>query len=304
MRRRRFWCRSSRRFMRRCRVLVRSCARMRRSRFRGRRRSSRCLIVSRRCGVFRRGWPRRTCRSRCSLFIRVTRRTRDVVVGWRRGVLRSGRPSCVWPRCSLFVGSTRRTRHIVVRRRRSGMGVVCWLRSTGSLRLCRVRGRWFIRRSDGLRGYYPVTAKHAGPCSRSNCRLSVIHRRQQLPVAGRRSFVLGLFRRRFDMALMRRRLFGRRSMGLDSTLAAIESDMVVVDDHRFVVDVGHVDRGHIVHATVVIERSASPVASLVPDAAVPEAIVDASIEANRRPPVAGVPGIDSASPTPISGCPK
>src|SRR6266567_7902883 len=63
----------------------------------------------------------------------------------------------------------------------------------------------------------------------------------------------------------------------------------------------HVDVGY---RRVVIEGPAIPVASRVSDTEIAEAVVDTSVKADVRPPVAGVPDEDGACPSPIARRPQ
>src|SRR5579863_1683275 len=107
------------------------------------------------------------------------------------------------------------------------------------------------------------------------------------------------------------RLAGRRLLRgcrprLDSTLAAVVADMVHRDvvHHSGVVHVRYMHRANVVHAAVVIEPAVAPVSALVPNPAIAVTVVNASVEANRRPPVAGMPEERAASPSPITGSPQ
>ena len=54
---------------------------------------------------------------------------------------------------------------------------------------------------------------------------------------------------------------------------------------------------------VVIERAASPIAAPVAITGIPKAVVNASVEADHRPPIASVPDIHAVCPAPIAGGP-
>lgn len=71
-----------------------------------------------------------------------------------------------------------------------------------------------------------------------------------------------------------------------------------------VVDVVN-DRGiDIVHGAVVVELPSAPVSSLITAAHIPEAVIDTTIEADMRTPVAVAPAIAIADERPIRWCPE
>src|SRR5271165_5815103 len=47
-----------------------------------------------------------------------------------------------------------------------------------------------------------------------------------------------------------------------------------------------------------------PISALIADTTIAEAVVDATVEANMRPPVALIPGKSIAAPAPITGSPE
>src|SRR5690348_4274313 len=92
-----------------------------------------------------------------------------------------------------------------------------------------------------------------------------------------------------------------------TSLAAIEADAVdggVVHDDRLVVDVRDVDVADVVNGPVVIEVTVAPVTAFVALARVPEAVVDAAIEADRRAPVAAMPYVAAVAPAPPARRPQ
>src|SRR5271165_2173418 len=93
---------------------------------------------------------------------------------------------------------------------------------------------------------------------------------------------------------------------VDAAVAAIEADAIrfVIVNHGAVVNIVNVVDVHVVHAAVVEKVAAVPVATLVAESAVAEAIINSAIEADVRAPVTSVPEISSAAPAPISGSPE
>ena len=70
---------------------------------------------------------------------------------------------------------------------------------------------------------------------------------------------------------------------------------VYVSNHRLI---------HIIHGTVVVERTVVPISSGVADPDIAETIVDATIKSDLRAPVASMPDINTVAPTPVSRGPK
>src|SRR5580692_8685797 len=111
------------------------------------------------------------------------------------------------------------------------------------------------------------------------------------------------------------RLCGRcRSMTLfccgrassNSTGAAVIADTVDrgVVDYGLVVNIVNVCDVDVVHGAVVVEGSVIPISTLVADTTIAEAVVDATVEADVRTPIAAIPSIGVAAPTPITGSPE
>src|SRR5580693_4171949 len=108
------------------------------------------------------------------------------------------------------------------------------------------------------------------------------------------------------MVAIRCHFSGSRT-SVNAATAAIEADAIhvrVIVDHCAVIYVVYVGDVHVVHATVVEEMAAVPVATLVAEAAVPETVVNTAIEANVRAPVTGVPEISAATPAPVARRPQ
>src|SRR5579863_6210360 len=105
---------------------------------------------------------------------------------------------------------------------------------------------------------------------------------------------------------MGRGLFRRGRARPGTTISAVIADVVVrsVVDDGLVIDVVNVGDIHIIHRAVVIEASVSPISALIADATVTKAVVNATVEADVRTPVAIVPGISIVAPAPISGSPE
>jgi hypothetical protein len=90
----------------------------------------------------------------------------------------------------------------------------------------------------------------------------------------------------------------------DAASASVVGDAgVVVDDDRTVVDVGDT-RVDAVNGAIVVEVIAVPVAAVIADAGVSEAVVDAAVEADVRAPEATVKAPAVAIPAPVAGGPE
>src|SRR5580698_3379383 len=100
--------------------------------------------------------------------------------------------------------------------------------------------------------------------------------------------------------------FCRGGAGVDPASAAVIAHIVdggIVDD-GLVVNVGNVGFADVIHREVVAEGSIVPISAFIADTTVAEAIVDATVEADMRAPVAAIPGEGAAAPSPITGGPE
>src|SRR5580700_3460517 len=91
----------------------------------------------------------------------------------------------------------------------------------------------------------------------------------------------------------------------DAAVAAVVADTgIVVHDDRLVIDIGHVGDVYVSDAPVVEKSVTSPLTAEKSDARVAKAVVDATVKADVRTPVAAVPNVESIIPTPIAGSPE
>src|ERR1700674_3213731 len=106
-----------------------------------------------------------------------------------------------------------------------------------------------------------------------------------------------------SMTLVCRGRFCCGRAGISSTSATVIADMVHcgVVDYGLVVNIVNVRDVHVVHRAVVVESSVIPISTLIADTTIAEAVVDATVEADMRTPVAAIPSIGVAAPTPITG---
>ena len=100
-------------------------------------------------------------------------------------------------------------------------------------------------------------------------------------------------------------LIPRTGPGIDATVAAVIADVV----NRGFVDYGlvvHMNVGdvNVIDGTVVVKGAIVPISTLISDTTISVAVIDATIEANVRPPVAGIPSVGVAAPTPIARSPE
>src|SRR5579871_564182 len=103
------------------------------------------------------------------------------------------------------------------------------------------------------------------------------------------------------------RFFLRRRMSLHTAGSAVVTDVVhrsVVHHDRLVVDIGHIGYADVSDTTVVVKPASAPFAPDKSHADVAKTVINASVEAHVRPPVAGMPRVESAAPSPIAGGPK
>jgi hypothetical protein len=163
-----------------------------------------------------------------------------------------------------------------------------------------------VRRSRLLGRYHPMTAKLCGFRSCGDCRPPVVYGRQKCVVGAGSVHMLGLQCRWLPVLLVCRGLFCRGRSGANSTGAAVIADMVHrgVVDYGLVVNVVNVGDVHVIHRAVVVEGSVIPISTLVADTTIAEAVVDATVESHVRTPVAAIPGVGVAAPTPIAGGPE
>jgi hypothetical protein len=109
-----------------------------------------------------------------------------------------------------------------------------------------------------------------------------------------------------DVVLTHGNFFSSGRPGGDSASASVKADAVHagVVDYCPVVNVVNVGDVHVVHCAVVVEGAVVPVSALIADTPIAEAVIDAAIETDMRPPVAGVPDIEAFTPTPIARGPE
>src|SRR5262245_2319351 len=108
------------------------------------------------------------------------------------------------------------------------------------------------------------------------------------------------------MLVLQGSLLLRRWLGLEAVRSTVVADVGHGDiiDHGLAVDVGDLDRTEARDGGVVDENAVPPVAAVVADPGIAEAIVDAAVEADPRPPISSAPHIDTVVPGPIARGPQ
>jgi hypothetical protein len=116
--------------------------------------------------------------------------------------------------------------------------------------------------------------------------------------------MFALNRRGRSVALMREGLLPGGGTRFDAAATAVIADASGVLNNLlsiYVVDDRCVD---VVHLTVIKKASAVPITAGITVADVAIAVVDASIEADLRVPVASIPEVNPVAPTPVSRSPQ
>ena len=107
-------------------------------------------------------------------------------------------------------------------------------------------------------------------------------------------FMLLLCRYRRNVALVRKFLLLSCRPRSDSTFAAVKAHMADVADHRLLIHVVDDVHVHVVHAAVVEKMPTCPITACVSVADIAKAVVDSTVEADLRSPVAGVPHVGAS----------
>lgn len=134
----------------------------------------------------------------------------------------------------------------------------------------------------------------------------MVHRSELIAILPRRALVLSLRGRCIHVPVAIGGHLSSTRTRIDSAAAAVKAhaiDLAIVD-HRFVVHVMNVRDVYVVYRAVVEEMTAVPVSAFVSKPAVPEAVVNAAVEADMRSPETCMPEIAAAAPAPIAGSPQ
>src|SRR5580658_2414783 len=172
---------------------------------------------------------------------------------------------------------------------------------SGPLGLCASRGR-LIGRRRRLGRHYARSTEFARFRGGRDRRLAMIHRLVQLMVAAGALNMLSLHRGWRGMSFTSGLLFHRSRTSGQSPGASVVAHIYVIDGHVLGIDVG--DVRDVVHGSVVEECSTFPIAALIADATVAEAVVDAAIESHFRAPVTFVKSELATAPAPVTRGPE
>ena len=148
-----------------------------------------------------------------------------------------------------------------------------------------------------------MAAEICRPGSRRYSRTPVILRSEVLPVLSRRVFMLHLRRQRGLVGLAGVPFFFCSGSRLDAA-SPVKCNVILVHNDRPVIDAGYIGDADIRDGPVIEELVSAPLATGKSDAGISEPIVNTAVEPNVRPPISGVPDIQSAAPAPISGRPQ
>lgn len=249
-----------------------------------------------------------------------------------RGMRSRGRMINLWPwlivrmhlRLRMTYRRTRRTIHYRTRRmtcRRVArmihrcMRRMVHRRIVGMIHRRRIMvpcGRRIIMRRVGRCTYMPCTRRRMivvechRPRYRGRSRTPMIHIGKSTPVLVRRLLMLRLHRGGRDVMLIHRLRLLRRGSRLYTIGPTIEArPAIVVNNHRSV-DIGIVNDGSIYpgDCRIVTEMSSIPFPTAISYATITTPIINAAIEPYVRAPISGMPGIDTAAPTPIPRGPQ
>ena len=137
-----------------------------------------------------------------------------------------------------------------------------------------------IRPSCGFGRCRATVIKISGPRCRGDARLAHVRRRALLRVGSGRLRMLSLSRYRRDMSVPRRRLFLSCWASVDSTVAAVIADVVLVVVPRgAVVNIVNIVDVHVAHRTVIKKVSAVPTPAFKAHTEIAEAVIDPAVEA-------------------------
>jgi len=221
------------------------------------------------------------------------------------------RPALGWlaivrPRSSSFVRGRIIFSLIFVGARRSYF-VLGWFILSRFVHGCLVLSRWRLIRCSRLLGRDCSPAgKLAGFGSGGDCRPPLVHRREKRVIGACRLHMLSLERGWLRVLRMRISLLRRGRTRTDSSRAAVVADMVHRGgiDYGLAVNIVNHCSVHVIHRGVVAEVSVIPISASVARTAVAEAVVHAAVKADFRAPIAAIPGVGIAAPTPIARSPE
>jgi len=110
------------------------------------------------------------------------------------------------------------------------------------------------------------------------------------------------------MALAHRGLLSGSRMGVDAADTAIKTDSAArwIADYPSIsiVDVSDARMAQIIDLAVIIKSMVAPIPAVVSAPEISEAVVDATIEPDLRPPISGVENVKPTDPSPPGWGPK
>src|SRR5580704_12054805 len=137
-----------------------------------------------------------------------------------------------------------------------------------------------------------------------HCRMSVVHGSELAAIGARRILMLALRGHRWGMALMSKLFLRGRRTSRDTAMPAVIADVAAVLDNRLLINIVDNVDVHIIHPAVIEKVAAVPVTTGIAGADVTKSVVDSTVEADLRAPVAGIPKIGAVNPTPVTRRPE
>ena len=140
---------------------------------------------------------------------------------------------------------------------------------------------------------------------RNVTRAAVIHGGELSTVLSGRALVSKLIGRGLEVLFAHGHLLPGSGASRDPARTVVTDpiDNGVVDDSAVDVDVADDGGVYVRDRGVVVEGSADPGAPDEADADIAEAVINAAIVSNMRTPIAGMPHVNAAAPTPVTGRP-
>ncbi len=224
-------------------------------------------------------------------------RMRNGIVGVRN-IVRGGRALSFRVAGMAGVRTLWRPRHVTVVRPRIVRAVlVIRLRSSH---------RRIVRHGRILRCYHARSVKGRRFRGCRYLRTSMIDRCPLGAIRACHLLMLSLRRRWSKVPLSQGRFLRSIGMGFDSAMATVIADAIYSDVVHYcpvvnVVDLSHV---HAIDGAVVIKISTVPVSAFIAVTVVAVTVVDATIKADLRAPVSGMPEVGVSSPSPVAGRPQ
>jgi hypothetical protein len=183
--------------------------------------------------------------------------------------------------------------------------LTAWLLSRGRLPACshsrKCSCSWYVRKV----GCWGSICRRQGACRRQRLRAPVVYGGELRPIALSLAHVVHLLWHRGYPLLSQNCQFRRRGTDAETASPTVITNFNFSDVcDSIVVDVVNNCSVHVVHRSVVGERASVPIPSLIPAAPIAEPIIDATIEADVRPPVTVISMVSAARKRPVGRCPE